>query len=171
MPQGAKLAEELETAHYTSIRDVLSSSHKPDGAIVCTPNHTHISLAIELTNGGVQFCSRNQLRQISKVASYYCNTVKKNDLQILVGHHRRFNPYMVVVKEALESKTLGQIIAISGLWILFKPPEYYEAPTEWRKTKAGGAVLMNLTPERSPSVYVRLHHPYPCREDYLYTES
>ncbi|KIM92595.1 hypothetical protein OIDMADRAFT_46626 [Oidiodendron maius Zn] len=117
MPQGAKLAEELETAHYTSIRDVLSSPHIPDGAIVCTPNHTHVALAIELTNG---------------------------DVHILVGHHRRFNSYMAVVKEALELKTLGQIIAVNGLWTLFKPPEYYEAPTEWRKTKAGGVVSMNL---------------------------
>lgn len=147
MPQGAKLAEELGTAHYMSIRDVLSSPHKPDGAIVCTPNHTHVALATELTNGGVHVLLEKPVAADLESGQKLLQHSQKTNFQILVGHHRRFNPYMTVVKEALESKTLGQIIAVNGLWTLFKPPEYYEAPTEWRKTKSGGVVLMNLIHE------------------------
>jgi predicted dehydrogenase len=54
---------------------------------------------------------------------------------------------MVVVREALKAQSLGKIIAVNGLWTFHKPADYFEAPTEWRKGKTGGAVLINLIHE------------------------
>lgn len=46
------VAEKFGCAYYESIQDMLASS-QPDGALVCTPNHTHVALSKELLKGGV----------------------------------------------------------------------------------------------------------------------
>jgi predicted dehydrogenase len=71
-------------------------------------------------------------------------------LKLLVGHHRRFNTYIVTVKSILTSQkySLGKPIAINGLWTLYKPPTYFASPTEWRsQSESGGPVLINLVHE------------------------
>jgi predicted dehydrogenase len=52
-PVAKSVAEELGTVLYASIQDMLVSNHKPDAAIVCTPNHTHVAVSKELLDGGV----------------------------------------------------------------------------------------------------------------------
>lgn len=51
---------------------------------------------------------------------------------LVVGHHRRFNRYVLAAKGIFPS--LGKIIAVSGLWTIYKPPAYFESPTEWRRS-------------------------------------
>jgi predicted dehydrogenase len=48
----------------------------------------------------------------------------------------------VAAKNALPS--LGKIIAVSGLWTIYKPPEYFEPPMEWHCAEFAGPVLINL---------------------------
>jgi predicted dehydrogenase len=67
-----------------------------------------------------------------------------------VGHHRRFNKYIVSAKSILSSikLNLGQTLAVNGLWTLYKPLEYFQPPTEWRRQPdSGGPVLINLIHE------------------------
>jgi predicted dehydrogenase len=52
-PAAMRVAEDLGTVWYSSVQDMLLSVHKPDAAIVCTPNHTHVSISKELLDGGV----------------------------------------------------------------------------------------------------------------------
>jgi predicted dehydrogenase len=70
-------------------------------------------------------------------------------LKLLVGHHRRFNKYIFAAKSALsDQKVLGRPLAINGLWTLYKPPEYFLPPTEWRRNpESGGPILINLIHE------------------------
>jgi predicted dehydrogenase len=70
--------------------------------------------------------------------------VKKN-LHLLVGHHRRFNRYVSATKRVLSSHSLGKPVAVSGLWALYKPLEYFDAPSEWRQT--AGPIAINLIHE------------------------
>ncbi|THU77903.1 hypothetical protein K435DRAFT_812021, partial [Dendrothele bispora CBS 962.96] len=66
--------------------------------------------------------------------------------KILVGHHRRFNPYTIQAKNIISRGELGQILAIQGTWTCLKPKDYFEGSTSWRKSSAngGGVVLINL---------------------------
>lgn len=48
----------------------------------------------------------------------------------------------MAAKDALPS--LGCIVAVSGLWTIYKPPEYFESPMEWHRTETAGPVLINL---------------------------
>jgi predicted dehydrogenase len=46
------------------------------------------------------------------------------------------------------SPSLGQPLGINGLWTIYKPPEYFDPPAEWRrKPESGGPILTNLVHE------------------------
>ena len=60
----------------------------------------------------------------------------------MIGHHRRFNRYVVATKDALRS--LGRIVAVSGLWTIYKPTEYFDPPMEWHRLESAGPILINL---------------------------
>lgn len=61
---------------------------------------------------------------------------------MLIGHHRRFNPYVVAAKQRISS--LGRLIAVNGLWTIYKPGGYFDSPTEWRRLDSAGPVFINL---------------------------
>ncbi|KAA8646686.1 Gfo/Idh/MocA family protein [Aspergillus tanneri] len=145
--QGAKLAEELGTKHYKSIQDLLMSPEKPDAAIVCTPNQTHVPIAKELADAGIHVLVEKPISPDVESGRDLVNHTQKTRTHVLIGHHRRHNPYIAVARNAVASGSLGDIIAVNGLWALFKPVDYFEAPTEWRKGKNGGVVLINFIHE------------------------
>ena len=142
-PQSAHVATDLGTTHYASVSSLLASTDKPTAAVVCTPNHTHVSLAKELLEGGVHVLVEKPLGVSAEECKELLGIIQKTGFQVLVGHHRRFNTYMMAVKEALVSGVLGDITAVNSLWTLIKPPEYFEGATDWRKGMTGGPVLIN----------------------------
>ncbi|KAG8157875.1 hypothetical protein KVR01_012147 [Diaporthe batatas] len=128
-----------------------SPSGKPDAAIVCTPNKTHVTLSKELLSAGIHvLCEKPLSVDIPSGESLVAHARAHPTLRLLAGHHRRFNPYVVATKRILESKThsIGEITAVSGLWALYKPPSYFEPPAEWRRSgESGGPVWINLIHE------------------------
>lgn len=66
----------------------------------------------------------------------------KHGRKLLIGHHRRFNRYVVTAKKHVQS--LGQLIAVNGLWTIYKPMQYFDPPTEWRRLNSAGPVFINL---------------------------
>ena len=51
-PAARAVAERFKCAFYKSVEEMLASS-QPDGALVCTPNHTHVAISKALLKGGV----------------------------------------------------------------------------------------------------------------------
>lgn len=151
-PAAASVANELGTSLYPSISHMLASpSGEPDAAIVCTPNKTHVALSSELLSAGIHvLCEKPISVDIPSGESLVAHARAHPSLHLLAGHHRRFNPYVLATKRILKSQThsLGQITAISGLWALYKPPSYFDPPTEWRRSgESGGPVWINLIHE------------------------
>jgi predicted dehydrogenase len=143
-PQGPDIAKLHNCTLYPSIQELISSRHKPEAAIVCTPNHTHVPLSKELAQAGIHILCEKPISPTVESATELLEVAKNNNIKLLVGHHRRFNPYMIKAKQIVESGSLGQIIAVSGLWTTFKPPEYFAPETvKWRSsTKDGGGVIL-----------------------------
>ena len=159
-PYTAKIASELSVPYYTSVVDLLASSHRPDGAIICTPNHTHVAVAKELVAAGVHVLVEKPLSTDQESAIELIEQARKHGVKLLVGHHRRFSPYLVATKDLLP--TLGDITLVNGLWVSKKADSYFDSPTEWRKGKAGGAIMINLVHEVDSLQYlfgpiVRVH--------------
>jgi predicted dehydrogenase len=51
-PAALAIADRFRCVHYSSVKQMLQSC-QPDGALVCTPNHTHVAISKELLKGGV----------------------------------------------------------------------------------------------------------------------
>jgi myo-inositol 2-dehydrogenase/D-chiro-inositol 1-dehydrogenase len=142
------VAKKFHTLHFYTIADMIQYCDEkaiwyPHGAIVCTPNHTHIEIAAELAHHGIHLLVEKPLSsnpQECKALKQYC---QGQNVQLLVGHHRRFNAYVLETKRNLVQ--LGRIIAVQGTWTLRKPDSYFVSG-KWRTDKAqgGGALMINL---------------------------
>lgn len=147
-PNALSVAQLLHTKHFSSISDMIefcTISHMdiPDGAIVCTPNHTHISVARELASHGIHLLVEKPLSSNPRDAAALKEYTERANVKLLVGHHRRFNPYIVAAKKNLVR--VGEIIAVQGTWALKKPETYFqEGPWRTDCETGGGALLINL---------------------------
>ncbi|CAL5870987.1 uncharacterized protein PFLUO_LOCUS5229 [Penicillium psychrofluorescens] len=148
-PSGNETAALLKTNYYPSVAALLTSPHRPDAAIVCTPNHTHVPIAKELLAGGVHVLLEKPVSdtlETGRSLMEFAQAPSRAHLKLLVGHHRRFNPYVRATKSVLDSGSLGRPIAINGLWTLHKPASYFAPPGDWRasRTRGGGVIPINL---------------------------
>lgn len=143
---GKHLAENYGVAYYESV-SALIQSQKPDGAIICTPNHTHVEIAKELASAGVNILIEKPVSVDLESGTGLLQHLEDHSVKVLVGHHRRFNPYMVAAKTALDNGAVGDVIAVNGIWATYKSPEYFAPPGDWRQSKSGGVILINLIHE------------------------
>lgn len=144
----ARVASQLQTEHFPSVPAMLAAIPKPDAAIICTPNHTHVPIATELLSHGIHILTEKPLSDSVESAQSLLAFARRPEnahLTVLVGHHRRFNPYVRAAKEILDSNSLGTVIAVNGLWTLYKPEAYFAPPTDWRRVRpSGGVIPINL---------------------------
>lgn len=146
-PASVQLAAEFKTRYYPSIDTLLEdASNKPDAALVCSPNSTHVAISQQLLSAGIHvLCEKPLSADITSGQSLIAHAAAQlGNLRLLTAHHRRFNPYVVAAKRILKSdiSSVGTITAVSGLWTLYKPDPYFDPPTEWRRT--AGPVMINL---------------------------
>ncbi|KAH9900247.1 quinate utilization oxidoreductase QutH [Xylariomycetidae sp. FL2044] len=172
-PTATATARELspDTPFFSSIASWLSSSSQPPSAgnenhnethaaIICTPNRTHAPIALELIAnktalGLSAILVEKPLSHDLESGREIVRRAQAEGVKVLVGHHRRFNPYVVATKRILEGgpgedvSPLGDITAFSGLWTAFKPDEYFADSGKWRLSReaGGGPVLINLVHE------------------------
>lgn len=147
-PNAKAVAKKLNTPLYRSIQEYFDyikeySLPQPDGALICTPNHTHVKISAELLSRGVNVLVEKPVSICPEDAKALKCFVEDKDVKVLVGHHRRFNPFIIAAKERLES--VGDVIAIQGTWALKKPLSYFTT-SPWRTDikSGGGPLLINL---------------------------
>ncbi|EGW30131.1 uncharacterized protein SPAPADRAFT_63741 [Spathaspora passalidarum NRRL Y-27907] len=146
-PSTTEIADRLNTLHFPSITTFIEYCNTrklpyPDGAIVCTPNHTHVKVSAELASYGINLLVEKPIGSTPQEAKSLKMYTSMKDVKVLVGHHRRFNPYIMEAKRNLHK--CGDIVGVQGSWMLCKPQDYFEiAP--WRtQSSAGGVLLINL---------------------------
>ncbi|GAP92150.1 putative oxidoreductase [Rosellinia necatrix] len=164
-PDASDLAAQLAPGvpYYRSVTDMLSGSAAghgsvPDAAIVCTPNAYHVPVALELAEAGVHLLVEKPLADTKAAARILVDRARELGVKLLVGHHRRFNPYVVAAKKVLATSEaapgaeagsgIGLITAVSGLWTTYKPDQYFAA-APWRRSRkqGGGPVMINFVHE------------------------
>ncbi|KAL7344096.1 quinate utilization oxidoreductase QutH [Rhodotorula toruloides] len=151
-PAGPPYAEKLGVKLYRSTEDMLAARTKGevrvDAAILATPNATHVPLGIQLVQAGIHTLVEKPFSTDVESGRALLAAEASSSAKILVGHHRRFNPYVVNTKKLLDNGKLGNVLAVQGTWACLKPMSHFAAPTEWRREKGTGGVLMiNLSHE------------------------
>ncbi|PWY95950.1 quinate utilization oxidoreductase QutH [Aspergillus sclerotioniger CBS 115572] len=143
-PTALTTASSLQTLSFPSLSALLSTPNipHPDAAIICTPNHTHVPIALACLNANIHILLEKPISDGISTAVPLLRAVQGYpELKVLIGHHRRFNPYVVKMKEVVEEGLLGRVIAVTGMWTICKPDGYFAAPSEWRKEGGRGGVL------------------------------
>ena len=142
-----ELLEELSVPWFASVAELLATNLHLDCAIICTPNDSHVSVGLELIAAGIPILVEKPISIAIESGRKLIEAARAADVKILVGHHRRFNPFVVAAKDTLAAGHLGDVTAINGFWMTYKPMQYFLEPTEWRQSAAGGVVLINMIHE------------------------
>lgn len=137
-PNAQAAVEQFDCPLFTSVLEMLDNGIRPDAAIVCTPNSTHVAVTRELLLAGVDVLVEKPISTTVASGFELLEVANQTGAKLLVGHHRRFNPYVVSAKQALSDNRVGRPIAVSGLWVAYKPSSYFEPPAEWRASAGDG---------------------------------
>lgn len=118
---------------------------KPQGAVVATPNFTHIPVALDCLECGVAALVEKPVADTVAEAQLLVDAQAKTGVPVLVGHHRRYNPINRRARDILQAGHLGQLVTANVMATFLKPAPYFEAA--WRRQKGGGPILINLIHE------------------------
>ena len=61
-------------------------------------------------------------------------------IPVLVGHHRTYSPLLDAANVFLKSPRFGQLVAVQGAALFYKPAKYFKEGA-WRTKKGGGPSL------------------------------
>lgn len=129
---------------FADYREMLRAV-RPDGAIVATPNASHVAVATDCMDEGVPVLVEKPIADTVEEARQLCAAAERNGLPLLVGHHRRYNPIMRKARDIIGSGRLGKPVSATVMATFLKPDAYFDV--EWRRKPGGGPVLINLIHE------------------------
>lgn len=143
-PAGEALALSLNVPWFADHRSLLEQV-KPQGAIVATPNATHIPVALDCLERGIAALVEKPVADTVAEAQLLVDAQARAGVPVLVGHHRRHNPINRRAREIVQAGRLGQPVAANVMATFLKPDAYFDVA--WRRVAGGGPVLINLIHE------------------------
>lgn len=148
LQNGPEVAAKLNTLHFSNVNEMLAfcATYRlalPDAAIVATPNHTHTPIGMQLAAHGVHLLIEKPMASTVEDCRALLEFCNLQQVKLLIGHHRRFNPYIAATKANLGR--IGKPVAVQGVWALRKHDAYF-AEKPWRRSvhHGGGTMLINL---------------------------
>lgn len=139
-PEAQSFAAAEGIPWYPDYRALLDA--RPDGVIVATPNHLHLSMGLDCIARGLPTLMEKPVADTLEAARELTRAAETAGVPILVGHYRRHNPIVQEARRIVASGRLGRIVAVS-MRLVFTKPEAYFAP-DWRRAEGGGPILINF---------------------------
>jgi predicted dehydrogenase len=139
------LAEKLGVPRYVEL-DALLAERKTDGVILATPNHMHYSQAMSCICADVAMLIEKPITQTVEQAKALVDAVNKVQARVIVGHHRMHSAIMKGARAIIERGDIGEIVAVQGSALFYKPDDYFIAG-DWRTRTGGGPILINMVHE------------------------
>ena len=141
---GKVLAQQLGVPWAASHLELLERT-QAQGAIVATPNASHVSVAIDCLERGVAALVEKPVADTVAEALALVKAQQRTGVPVLVGHHRRHNPINSRDRSILQEGRLGRVVTANVMCTVLKPDAYFDAA--WRRQPGGGPVLINLIHE------------------------
>jgi predicted dehydrogenase len=143
---GAKdIAAKAGVPLYQSL-DELFEKNRPDGVILATPNNLHLEQALKCIAAGMPTLLEKPIAPTVREAETIVSAVDKTNAAMLIGHHRAHSPIMARAKQLIDEGRLGNLVAVLGSAVFFKPDSYFDdAP--WRREIGAGPILLNMIHE------------------------
>ncbi len=115
---------------------------KPDGILIVTPNHLHLPIAREAITRGIPTLIEKPISDDLKDAEKFAKEAEAAGVPVLVGQHRRYNPFVNQAKQIIEQGELGKLTVASFHYMIYKNDSYFDV--DWRRKKGAGPILVNL---------------------------
>ena len=141
---GKALAEQLGVPWAASHLELLDRT-QAQGAIVATPNASHVGMAIDCLERGVAALVEKPVADTVTEALALVQAQQRTGVPVLVGHHRRHNPINSRARSIVQNGRLGRVVTANVMCTVLKPDAYFDAA--WRRQPGGGPVLINLIHE------------------------
>ena len=143
-PERKALADELDIAFFTDYRELILQA-EVEGIIDATPNKFHAEVGMACAEQGIHVLTEKPITSNLTEGKQLVAAVQKAEVNLLVGHHRRYFPLVQRAREIVRSGELGPLVGVSMLWALMKPDVYFNV--KWRSQKGGGPILINIIHE------------------------
>jgi predicted dehydrogenase len=144
-PGRTLIAQELGVPFYANIEELLERE-APEGAIISTPSGDHVSAAQVCARRSVHVLVEKPIADTMEGARRIIRMADDTGIRVLVGHQRRHSPFIEETRSVVKGGTLGRLVAVSMLWTLLKPIDYFDV--DWRRRRPGGGpTLINLIHE------------------------
>lgn len=141
-----EVAAKYTVPRYASLAELFAAG-KPDGVILATPNQLHVAGGLECVAAGVPVIVEKPIGDSVESATRLVDAADAAAVPVLTGHHRNYSPIMARAREVIRSGALGQVVAVVGTAMFYKPDDYFEVGGGWRKQPGGGPILLNLIHE------------------------
>ena len=133
---------EKKVNFYNSINE-LFRNEKIDGVIIATPNSCHLHNGLEVIKNNCPILIEKPITTSSRDTLKLIEASRKNNVEILVGHHRRHNPIIQKALEIINNNQIGKIRTVHVHCQMFKPNQYFQE-SEWQKQDGAGPIFVNL---------------------------
>lgn len=144
-PNAQMFAETLHTPWYASLDELLGTD-KVDGVIIASPNALHVEQALVCLKTNTPAIIEKPVAHDIESGLQLLNISESSETPLIVGHHRMHSPIMKQAKQVIRSGALGDLVALHGSALFYKPDDYFEAGP-WRTQSGGGPILINMIHE------------------------
>jgi predicted dehydrogenase len=145
-PAAQAVADTFGVPRYASLA-ALFGAGEPDGVILATPNQLHVDGGLECVAAGVPMLVEKPIGDTVEGATRLVEAAEAAGVPLLTGHHRNYSAIMAKAREIVRSGLLGSIVAVAGMAMFYKPDDYFDLGSGWRRRPGGGPVLLNLIHE------------------------
>ncbi|MDD2058867.1 Gfo/Idh/MocA family oxidoreductase [Pseudomonas sp. GD03860] len=144
-PAAAALAQAAGVPLYASLEQ-LFAAQRPDGVILATPNQLHVQGALACVEQGVAALIEKPVAHSLAEGKHLLAIAEQHGARLLVGHHRAHSAILDKAREVIAEGVLGNLVAVMGSALFYKPDDYFDA-APWRRAAGGGPVLINMIHE------------------------
>jgi predicted dehydrogenase len=145
-PTAQEVADEFGVPLYRSLAELFERD-RPEGVILATPNQLHVDGGLECVAAGVPVIVEKPIGDTVEGAARLVEAAEAAGVALLTGHHRNYSPIMARARQIVQSGVLGSIVAVVGTALFYKPDDYFEVGSGWRRQPGGGPILLNLVHE------------------------
>ena len=140
--EGARATAEAAGVPFFTDPAQMMDEVKPEAVIIATPNDLHLGVAREAVKRNIVPLVEKPISNDLEDAQAFAAEAETAGVPVLVGQHRRHNPFVNKAKEIIESGELGKLTVSSFHYMIYKNDEYFDV--EWRRKKGAGPILVNL---------------------------
>lgn len=98
---------------YASLEQAMAEE-KPDAVVICTPHGAHAGLAIQALDAGAHvFCEKPMSDNLEECVAML-HAARRSEKVFSVGFMYRFDPFILKVKEILDSGRIGRLLHYSS---------------------------------------------------------